>query len=116
MRFLLVPLVLMWSSYSLAECAEPQAPTIPDGGTSTEQEMIAGMQGLKGYMTDSNAYLECLKGEEMAAESAAEAAGQEYPADKREAAVERHNGIVDIQERLATEWSEELAEFKAKPK
>ena len=94
MRFVLVSLALLWSSQSLAECSEPEAPTIPDGAVSSQEEMVAGMQGLKGYMTASNEYLECLKAEEAAAQSAAEAAGEEY---SDEAGVAQHNAIVDRQ-------------------
>ena len=68
-KYLLAAILLapLMTPIAFAECSKEAAPAIPDGASATEQEMIAGQQAVKSYIASSNAYLECLDAEGVAA-------------------------------------------------
>jgi hypothetical protein len=48
------------SSELLAKCKRPPKPAIPNGRTSTEEDLLAAQRTVKAYMADSNTYRGCL--------------------------------------------------------
>src|SRR5262245_41586054 len=56
------------TSPAWADCSYPKAPgRLPDGKSSTKEEMLAAQKVVKQYQTDVTTYLDCLKAENDAA-------------------------------------------------
>jgi len=109
MKLLLAAVLLLTSSMVFADCTRPAAPELPDGGTSDLQAMVEGQKAVKAYVSGTEAYLDCLTAE--GAEAGAEADPEEVAAR-----VEMHNAAVDEMEVVASEFNEEIREYKAKAK
>ncbi|AMN45962.1 hypothetical protein ACG33_02305 [Steroidobacter denitrificans] len=101
-----------------AECLYPKAPdNSPNGATATEEEMIAGMQAIKAYNSEVNAYLSCLEMEMNARIEAAGAdASKSQIASIRAIHSKRHNAAVEELEAHAARFNEQVQAYKARPK
>lgn len=109
-------LVGMLCGTAAAECVYPRAPTdMPDGMTATQEQMVEGMQVVKGYNAQVTAYLECLE-KEMNERIAA--AGPDAPPEKIEQIkmihTKRHNAAVEELEAHAARFNEQVKAFKAR--
>ena len=93
---------------AFAECSKEAAPTIPDGASASEDEMKAGQQAVKAYIASSNAYLECLDAEGVAA-------GAEELPEFKDARVSNYNAAVDEQTAVADSFNAAVKAFKAQP-
>jgi len=93
-----------------AECALPaKVPTVPDGATATEAQMIEGSKAVKAYMAENNAYLGCL--------DQASSAAIAVTADDKKAAVKKtydtkYDAAVAVQEELAAKFNGALRAYK----
>ena len=86
-----------------ADCRLPPAPNkIPDGMTSTADEMWAAMETLKNYNTDVINYNKCLD---------FEVRQNRLTSAERD---QRHNAAVDALKALADKFNEQVRLFKAK--
>jgi hypothetical protein len=109
---------LLAAGYANAECVYPKAPTsMPDGKTATEEEMIAGMKGIKEYNAAVTAYLNCLDTEMQARITEA---GPDAPSDQivqiKSIHSKRHNAAVEELEAHATRFNEQVRAYKARAK
>ena len=85
------------------ECVLPQTPSkIPDGSTSTEQEMLRAMDTLKQYNGDVETYLKCLDFEVK--QNRMSKADEEH----------RHNDAVDTLNKVASKFNDQVRTFKAR--
>ena len=109
MKFVLTAILLAFTSVSFAECDRPPTPDLPDGDTSDLAAMVEGQKAVKTYVTETEAYLDCLTAEGEAA------ADGETPEEQTER-VEMHNAAIDDMEVVAGEFNEEIREYKAKAK
>ncbi len=107
MKLLLSLALLLSSSLALAECMRPPAPELPDGETSDLPTMVEGQKAVKAYVAETEAYLDCLTAE-------AETAGEEEAPEDKTARIDEHNQAVDDMETVASEFNEEISEYKAK--
>lgn len=98
--------LLLTANLALAECSRPTAPELPDGAVSDLETMVAGQKAVKAYVTETEAYLDCLTAEGEAAVDA------ETP-EQQLARIERHNSAVDEMEAVAEAFNEEIREYKA---
>lgn len=86
-----------------ADCVLPPPPSrIPDGATASQQEMLTAMQTMKEYNADVETYTKCLAFE--AKQNHLNAAD----------AAKMHNNAVDVLQKLATKFNEQVRTFKAK--
>jgi hypothetical protein len=86
-----------------ADCVLPPAPSkIPDGKTASEQEMVTAMQTLKEYNADVDTYLKCLD---------FEAKQNRLSANEQE---KMHNAAVDMLQKVASKFNEQVRTFKSK--
>ena len=109
MRTLLASCVVgiaAYSSFAVAACETPKIPSIPEGKTSTNAQMVAGQDEVKAYMAAMNDYLACVDGE-------ASAKGEDAPAEYKALMVDRHNTAVTEMERVAATFNEQVKAFKA---
>jgi len=51
-QILLTPVAALMFSSVHAECAIPEVVTVPEGGSATEEEMVAGQKQVKQYMAN----------------------------------------------------------------
>ncbi len=109
---------VLLSAAATADCVYPRAPgSAPDGLTATEEEMLAGMQGVKEYNELVTAYLACLD-KEM--NERIEAAGPDAPPDKiaqiKAIHDKRHDAAVEELEAYAARFNEQVRAYKARDK
>ena len=81
-------------------------PTIPEGKTSTNAQMVSGQDEVKSYMASMNDYIACVDGE-------ATAKGEDAPAEYKALMVNRHNTAVEEMEKVAAEFNNQVKAFKA---
>jgi hypothetical protein len=108
--------LLMGSSVSMAECMMPEAPTLPQGATSTMEDMIAGQSTVKKFQADNIAYMGCLAKSFNEAEAASKKGTKEDKAAATAAydnAVNEYNNAVSKEEEVAGQFNTEIREYKA---
>ena len=88
-------------------CPYPEDVQVPDGATSTTEEMVAGQKAVKAFMADGEAYLACLDAE-------AAAAGPEEAPEAKAARNADYNSVVAEQEEVAAAFNTAIKAFKAK--
>jgi hypothetical protein len=87
-------------------CETPAMIPLPDGKTSTEQQLLAAQKEVKAYMAAMNEYLACVDGE-------AEAKGEDAPEQFKAMMVTRHNTAVTEMETVAAAFNDQVKAFKA---
>lgn len=107
MKFFTSAMLLLAANLAFADCTRPTAPELPDGATSDLETMVAGQQAVKAYVAETEAYLDCLTAE-------GEAAVEEETPEEQLVRIEEHNSAVDEMEAVASEFNEEIREYKAK--
>ncbi|MCB1678616.1 MAG: hypothetical protein KDI16_08035 [Halioglobus sp.] len=109
--------LVLGSGVSLAgECVRPEVPSLPDGGSASMEDMLAGQKAVKTFQTANLEYMSCLERDMKKAEEATlkgskdemEAAQSNY-----QAAVERYNAAVSQEEEVAGQFNTEIREYKA---
>lgn len=88
-----------------ADCISPAEVQIPAGATASLDDMLAAQSAVRDFMSDMDAFLECIN-------SAIEAQGEETPAEVSQALVARHNQAVDSMELLASRFNEERIAYQ----
>ena len=92
--------------YAQTACVTPDAPTIPDGSTASEQELVATVGAFKAYQAELVEYRECLTAYE-------EDLGDDMTDEQQEMMVTDYNASVDSEESLAVQLNEAIAAFRA---
>ena len=108
MRAVAVTLAVLGSMLGLSAqaCDYPEAVSVPDGRTATQDEMVSGQRQVKAYMAAMEEYLDCLDAE-------TNAGGEEPTDEQRKILISRHNAAVDEMETLAAAFNEQVRAFKA---
>ena len=98
------------------DCTAPEAPSLPDGGSSTMEQMLEGQKAVKAFQAENLEYMGCLEARFTAAEQAA----KEGPDDEKAAAQEQYteamnayNAAVTKEEEVAGQFNTEIREYKA---
>jgi hypothetical protein len=116
LKSILTLTLALGSTVSMADCAAPVVPALPDGGTSSMQDMIAGQNAVKTFQAENIDYMACL--EKVFTE--AEATSQEGSDEEKAAATavydeafNEYNNAVSREEEVAGQFNTEIREFKA---
>jgi hypothetical protein len=101
-----------------ADCTYPPTPShLPDGGTATLKEMLAGMQQVSTYNKAMEAYLSCIKLERDSRVAAAGATLTKQQKQELEAIeIQKNNAAVDQLHAVADQFNAQVKIFKAKGK
>ena len=91
---------------AFAACENPSMVSVPDGNTSTMDELLAAQTNVKAYMAAMEKYLACLNDE-------IEAAGDDAPAEFKSLMVTRHNSAVTEMEAVAAQFNQQVQAYKA---
>jgi hypothetical protein len=93
--------LLLVASAAYADCSRPKAPSVPDGSTATEAELVDAQTDVQEYMAATNAFLECLAQEEEVE--------PEVDAER----IAAHNQAVDDMEEVAEQFNLAVRAWKA---
>jgi hypothetical protein len=118
---LVLPLLLALGAGAHAACVYPQAPqTLPNGGKSTKEEMLAAQAQVKEYSKSvQEVYLPCLESEKNESIAALDNMDPEYTQKKTNIEAvhaKKHNAALDELQAVADRWSAELKAFSAAQK
>lgn len=105
MKFLLSFALVITSQLSFAACEQPAAPALPDGKTATQQQMVAGQQAVKTFISSNEAYLECLT------QAAKDATSTDDEA-KKQARLDQYNLAVESMQTVASDFNQAIKAWK----
>ncbi|HEY9183384.1 MAG TPA: hypothetical protein VIQ99_09300, partial [Gammaproteobacteria bacterium] len=98
--------VAVGSTYSAAACEAPAPVAIPDGKTSTMDQMLAGQAEVKAYQAAMTEFLACID-----AETAAQ--GETAPEEFKSLMIARHNAAVAEMEGVAAAFNDQIKAYRA---
>ena len=105
---------LFFGAQSALACDYPARVQIPNGTTATKDEMLEGQRGVKKFVTDMEAYLECIVDEERAIRMTMEELSPEDEQQREDMLNKKYNAAVDEMERVAAQFNVEVQAYKAK--
>ncbi|MEP0201046.1 MAG: hypothetical protein ABJ084_12265 [Halioglobus sp.] len=112
----LLALSLVATPAMALDCDMPEAPTMPDGASSTMEDMLEGQKAVKAFQAANIDYMACVEKAMNTAETAAQAASDGDKATSEEAynqLVETYNAAVSVEEEVAGQFNSEIREYKA---
>lgn len=116
----LYPLALLGAlaaGQAYGACTYPTPPdSLPDGATSTREEMLAGKKKVQEFDQAIGAYTNCLKLETSAAFAKSPDLTEDQKKEIQKMADQMHNAAVQADEALAARFNEQLRAFNAKQK
>jgi hypothetical protein len=92
--------------YAAAACENPPAVAVPDGKSSTMEQMLAAQAQVKAYQTAMNEFLACIDAE-------LEAQGEQAPEEFKSLMVSRHNAAVAEMEGVAAAFNDQIKAYRA---
>ena len=108
-------LALVLTGSAVLACDYPSPPKdMPDGATSSKDEMIAGVKKIGKYQEDMAAYLSCIEADEIVANQQLGDDEEEAKKQRKEMFDKKYNAAVDEQTRAVEEFNIEIREFKAR--
>ena len=110
----LLSFALILSAPLVFACDYPAPPkSLPDGNTSTKDEMLAGVKFIAAYQEDMSTYLACIESEEVLA---VQALGDDDDAKKQRSLMfgKKYNAAVEEQTRTVEKFNAEIRAYKAR--
>jgi len=104
----LAGVTVLWSA-GLHACALPGDIVVPDGATASTEDIRIARATVQLFMSDMDAYLECLNQEDQV-----KSQGVNYSPEDNAAHTGLYNSGVDIMEAVASQFNQQLSIFKAK--
>jgi hypothetical protein len=98
-------LIASGAAVTSVACDYPPLVAIPDGQSSTMEELITAQGLVRVYIAGMEAYLACVN-EEL------DAAGDNAPAEYKSVMFSRHNSAVAEMEAIASSFNEEVQAYK----
>jgi len=91
-------------------CDYPNSkPEIPDGKTSTSDQMVQAQAAVKDYVSKMQAYIDCV---DQTQPPAAGTLSEEEQKAQEKVQIEKHNAAVDEMQALADRYNAEVRAFK----
>ncbi len=109
-------LILGSSLASAADCVNPDAPSIPNGASSTMDQMVAGQKAVKSFQTANIEYMSCVEARIKAAETKlAKSKGAEKEANQKllDESLGVYNQAVSAEESVAGAFNSAIRDYKA---
>jgi hypothetical protein len=103
---LLATLACGYGFVAAAACESPAPVALPDGATSTREQMLAAQAEVRAYQAAMNEFVACI-------DSELEAQGEKAPDEFKSLMVERHNAAVAEMEGVAAAFNDQLRAFRA---
>lgn len=89
-----------------AACENPPAVAVPDGKSSTMEQMLAAQAEVKAYQAAMTEFLACI-------DSELEAEGEQAPEEFKSLMVSRHNAAVAEMEGVAAAFNDQIKAYRA---
>lgn len=102
----LVAAVAVGYGFTAVACENPQAVAIPDGKSSTMEQMLAAQAQVKTYQAAMSEFLACIDAE-------LEAQGENAPEEFKSLMVSRHNAAVAEMEGVAAAFNDQIKAYRA---
>jgi hypothetical protein len=102
----LVTIVASGCALAAAACENPAAIVIPDGKSSTMEQMLAAQAQVKAYQAAMTEFLACI-------DSDLEAQGEQAPDEFKSLMVSRHNAAVAEMEGVAAAFNDQIKAYRA---
>ncbi len=115
MKLLTYPALALALSATAAmadDCKAPMMPKLPDGASSTMEQMLEGQKAVKAFQAANLEYMKCLEPALSAAEMQVKE-GAEGAADAYKSIEDRYNAAVSAEEEVAGQFNTEIREYKA---
>lgn len=116
-KFALLAIALAAPGAFAGDCTNPAAPTLPDGGTASMEDMLAGQKAVKDFQAANLEYMSCVEKDIAAAEEATLKAADDKEKEAAQAAhqkaLEAYNAAVSKEEEVAGQFNTEIREYKA---
>jgi hypothetical protein len=93
-------------AFAAAACENPALVSIPDGKTSTKEQMLAGQAQVKEYQAKMGQYLACIDAE-------TDTQGEKAPNEYKALMINRHNAAVTEMEGVAAAFNTQIKAWKA---
>jgi len=87
-------------------CENPAVVAMPDGKTSTKEQMLAARDQVKAYMKSMQDFMDCVDKE-------AAAKGDGAPPEYKDQMIGRHNAAVSEMEAVAAAFNDQLHAYNA---
>jgi len=104
---------LAMATSSALACDYPERVLIPNGNTATKEEMLEGQREVKRFVTEMEAYLECIVEEEKQSRNAVADLQPEQEQEREDMLNKKYNAAVDEMERVAAQFNSEVQAYKA---
>lgn len=111
---ILVAVFALFAFQSAFACEYPQKTEIPNGNSATKEEMLAGQKGVKEYVSEMEAYLDCLLEEERKARADMEELSAEDEQLRDDLLNKKYNAAVEEMEKTAAQFNEQVQAYKAR--
>ena len=89
---------------------------IPDGNSSTRDEMVAGKKAVQSYIENMNSYLACIEAEEAQVMISTDDADEDTKRQRKATFDKKYNAAVEEMNLVAEEFNIQLRAFNAKKK
>lgn len=111
----IVAATALFASPALAlACEYPERPTLPDGGTASKEEMIAGQTAVKAFLASVDEYLDCIEKEEEDAVAAMEDPDEETIKRRDELLSKRFDAANEEKFLFGEQWNQQVRAYNAK--
>lgn len=111
----LLSFALLLSAPFVFACDYPAPPkSLPDGSTSTKEEMLAGVKSISAYQEEMSTYLACIEADEVVALQALADDDDEGKKQRSMMFEKKYNAAVEEQTRTVEEFNAEIRAYKAR--
>lgn len=107
-------IALVCAAYASLACERPASVVLPNGMTSSEQDMRDANAAVQAFMGNMQSYLDCLEEENGRARLGDRAAGRAVVEQRENAAVQVHNAAVKEMEDVAAEFDQAVADYRSR--
>lgn len=112
---ILISFALIISAPLVFACDYPAPPkSLPDGTTSTKDEMLAGVKSISAYQESMSTYLACIEADEIVATQALADDDEEGKKQRAIMFEKKYNAAVEEQTRAVEEFNAEIRAYKSR--
>jgi hypothetical protein len=95
-------------------CDYPQRISVPNGETTSEQDLLTAQKDVKTFISAMEVYLECIVEEEKLARLAIDDLAPEVEQQREEMLNKKYNAAWEEEKRVEAEWNATVQAYKAR--
>jgi DNA-binding transcriptional regulator YdaS (Cro superfamily) len=99
-----------------ATCIEPAPPTVVNGATAAQPELVAAIAQVKDFIAKSDIYQACIASDLEAKKKASEASGATFDNQLQQVALAKVAANQTVKDKVARDINVQITAFKAKAK